>query len=623
MSHANGSNGRRAGLVVAALGVVYGDIGTSPLYAFRESLATESGIGVTDSNVVGILSLIIWSLLIIITIKYVTILLRADNHGEGGILALATLMSDRPGGRWPRLFLLGIFGTALLYGDGAITPAISVLSAVEGLTVATPAFEPFVIPISVFILATLFSVQWRGTKEIGQVFGVVMLVWFGVLAVLGMGHIADSPEVLMAFDPRQGVAYLAGNGWAAFRSLGAIFLVVTGGEALYADMGHFGARPIRSGWLWVVLPALLLTYLGQGAFLMASPEAVDNPFFRMAPASALIPLVVIATAATVIASQALISGAFSLTMQAIQLDYLPRMRLRHTSSDERGQVYLPAINWALMAACIGLVLSFETSSALAAAYGVAVTSTMVITTLLLSVVLVERFRWTRIQAAGLAIPLLIVELAFFGANILKVPAGGWFPLVVAGAVFFVMTTWRAGRNLARTLTRRAQIPLEKVFRTWNKDPVTRVPGTAVYMFPDPYVMPPALLSNIRANHVLHEDVWLVAVEVVDSPRVPPAARYEVITELPHGFVQIIMRFGFNERADVVRALSELDDPIFIPEDTVFIVGRETIRSTARPFTLSRLRERLFTLMHRNAFDAARYYELPPQRVIEIGRIVEI
>jgi KUP system potassium uptake protein len=611
-------------LVVAALGVVYGDIGTSPLYAFRESLASEGEIAVTEANVVGILSLIIWSLLIIITVKYVAIVLRADNHGEGGILALSSLIEDRPAVKWRgRLFLLGVFGTALLYGDGAITPAISVLSAVEGLEVVTPFFEPYVIPISVVVLVLLFSVQWRGTHEIGRVFGTVMLIWFGVLALLGAVHIAESPSVLAAFDPRHAWGYFTTNGWAAFRSLGAVFLVVTGGEALYADMGHFGARPIRVGWFVVVLPALLLTYLGQGALLVAHPDAVDNPFFRMVPAWALIPMVVLATSATVIASQALISGAFSLTMQAIQLDYLPRTRLRHTSSDEVGQVYLSAVNWMLMVACVGLVLGFGSSSRLAAAYGVAVTSTMVITTLLLTVVLVDRFGWRRWQAIGLAIPLLVVDVAFFGANILKVPAGGWFPLVVAAVVFFVMTTWKAGRDLVRTLTRRAQVPLEKVFRTWDQHPVARISGTAIYMFPDPHVMPPALLSNIRANHVLHDSVWLVAVHVEEVPRVRPAERFAEISELRHGFTQIIMRFGFNERADVVAALREMDDPIFIPEDTVFVVGRETIRSTARHFTFGRVRERLFTVLHRNAFDAARYYGLPPQRVVEIGRIVEI
>lgn len=609
---------------MAALGVVYGDIGTSPLYAFRESLALDSGIVVNDANVTGVLSVIIWSLMILITVKYVGIVLRADHHGEGGVLALASLMPGRPGVAWRhRLFLLGIFGAALMYGDGAITPAISVLSAVEGLTIATPVLEPYVIPVAATILVVLFAVQWRGAGNLGKVFGTLMLVWFGVLAVLGVAHIIDTPSVLAAFDPRRAIAYSVENGWEAFKALGAIVLVVTGGEALYADMGHFGAKPIQIGWFTVVFPALVLTYLGQGALLMANPDAVDNPFYRMVPEWALIPMVVLATAATVIASQALISGAFSLTMQAIQLDYLPRARLLHTSTAERGQIYLPAVNFALMATCLGVVFSFRSSSNLAAAYGVAVTSTMVITTLILSVVLVDHFRWRRWQMWALVVPLLVIEISFLGANLLKVPAGGWFPLVVAALVFFVMTTWRAGRHLVRNLTRRAQVSLDKVFRTWDKEPPRRVPGAAVYMFGDPYVAPPALLSNLRANHVLHEDVWLVAVHVEESPKVPLAGRYEVVRELPHGFIQIIMRFGFTERPDVYSALLALDDPIFNPDDAVFMLGRETVRSTARRFTISRLRERLFTLMHRNAFDAARYYGLPAERVIEIGRIVEI
>ena len=605
------------------MGVVYGDIGTSPLYALRESLAEEHAIVVDEANVTGVLSLIIWSLVIVITIKYVLLVMRADNHGEGGILALTALLETRPGVRW-RLWLtmLGLFGTALLYGDGAITPAISVLSAVEGLEVVTPVFQPYVVPISVAILVVLFSVQWRGTGAIGRVFGIVMLAWFGVLALLGVVHLADAPQVLAAFDPRRGIDYFLHNGFPAFRSLGSVFLVVTGGEALYADMGHFGVGPIRVGWFTLVMPALVLTYLGQGALLITDPAAIDNPFYRMAPEWGLIPLVVLATAATVIASQALISGAFSLTMQAIQLDYLPRMQIRHTSTREAGQVYLPAVNWALMLACVGLVIAFGSSSNLAAAYGVAVTATMVVTTLLFATVVVDRFGWSPRSAAAVAVPLLVVDLAFFGANILKIPDGGWFPLVMAGLIYFAMTTWQAGRRLVRRLTRRAEVPLETVFRTWDHDPVHRVPGTAVYLFPERGVMPPALLTNIRGNHSLHRSVMLVSVTVDDVPRVPPAGRSEV-TELRHGFTQVVMHFGFSEQPDIVQALREIDDPIYDPDDTVFILGREHILSTARRFTLSRLRERIFALLHRNASDAARHFRLPAGRVIEIGRIVEI
>ncbi len=623
MAEGHGTNGKRVGLVIAALGVVYGDIGTSPLYALRESLAEEHEVVATQANIVGVLSLIIWALIIVIAIKYVALVMRADNHGEGGILALTSLMKNDPNKKWRTgLFLFGLFGTALLYGDGAITPAISVLSAVEGLEVATPVFAPYIIPISIAILVVLFAVQWRGTGAIGRVFGMVMLVWFAALTLLGMVHIFDAPGVLAAFNPVHAVAYFGRNGFPAFRSLGSVFLVVTGGEALYADMGHFGSGPIRIGWYTMVMPALIITYLGQGALLMSNPGALDNPFYHMAPDWALIPLVVLATSATVIASQALISGAYSLTMQAIQLDYLPRMLIRHTSSEEAGQIYLPAVNWALMIACVGLVISFRTSSALAAAYGVAVTATMVVTTLIFATVVVDRFGWRPWQAAAMAIPLLAVDLAFFGANILKIPAGGWFPLVVAGLVFFVMTTWQAGRRLVRKLIRRDEVPVKVVFKTWEDRPLPRVPGTAVYLFPEVGMMPPALLTNIRANHTVHESVWLVAVKVEERPHVPPAGRTEV-TELGQGFSQIVLHFGFSEEPDVIQALREIDEPAYDPEDTVFMLGRETIRSTARRFTISRLRERMFTFFHRNASDAARHFRLPPERVIEIGRMVEI
>ena len=617
------SHKRPIGLAIAALGVVYGDIGTSPLYAFREALAPEHGIMTTAANVNGVLSLIIWSLLIIITIKYILLVMRADNHGEGGILALASLLRSDSASRWRRwLFVLGLFGTALLYGDGAITPAISVLSAVEGLEVATPIFAPYVVPISVVILIVLFSVQWRGTGSIGRVFGWIMLLWFGILALLGVVHILDAPEVLAAFNPANAVGYFADNGYLAFKSLGSVFLVVTGGEALYADMGHFGRGPIRFGWFSLVMPALVLTYLGQGALLIADPTAIDNPFYRMAPEWGLLPLVVLATVATVIASQALISGAFSLTMQAIQLDYLPRMRIRHTSTEEAGQIYLPAVNWALMAACVGLVVTFGSSSSLAAAYGVAVTATMVITTLIFTTVVVDRFGWRPATAAAMAVVLLSAEVGFLGANLLKIPAGGWFPLVLAALIFFVMNTWRAGRRLVATNIRRGKVPLLALFKTWDEDPLPRVPGTALYLFPEPGVAPPALLTNIRANHSLHESTMLLSVVVEDRPRVPPAARSRV-QALEHGFTQIVMSFGFSEHPDIISALKQLDDPIYVPEDTVFVLGRETIRPTARRYSLSRLRERLFARLHRNATDAALHFRLPPERVIEIGRVVEI
>ena len=623
MSQDRESNGKRIGLIVAALGVVFGDIGTSPLYSMREALAEETGIAVTQSNVTGVVSLIIWSLILVIAVKYVLLVMRADNDGEGGVLALASLLDVKMGVSWRRwLFLSGLFGAALLYGNGAITPAISVLSAVEGLEIATPVFEPFIIPIAVVILVALFSIQSRGTNAIGRVFGLVTLVWFAVLAALGVVHILDNPSVLAAFDPRHAVDFFADNGFAAFTSLGAVFLVVTGGEALYADIGHFGVGPIRIGWFSLVMPTLILTYLGQGAFLISSPSAIENPFYLMAPEWGLIPLVVLATAATVIASQALISGAFSLTMQAIQFGFLPRMEIRHTSEEEAGQIYLPGINWALMIACVGLVLSFQTSSNLAAAYGVAVTGTMVVTTLIFATVVVDRWGWKPWQAAAMAIPLLAIDMAFFAANLIKIPQGGWFPLVVAAGIYFVMVTWRRGRNLVNTLMRRADIALKEVFTTWDAEPVARVPGTAIYMSAEPWVMPPALISNLAANHTLHESVILVAVVRDDTPRVPVAKQLEV-TELTHGFTQMIMHFGFTQQPYVISALLNSDDPVYNADDTVFVLGRETIRSSPRRYTLSKAQEHLFVFLHRNASDAARYFRLPSDRVIEIGRIVEI
>ncbi|MGH8927884.1 MAG: potassium transporter Kup, partial [Acidimicrobiia bacterium] len=505
MSEGQQTNNKRIGVIVAAVGVVFGDIGTSPLYAFREALAPGHGISLSEANVIGVLSLIIWALIVVIAIKYVTLVMRADNHGEGGILVLASLLSARFDLRWKRwLFLAGVFGTALLYGEGAITPAISVLSAVEGLEVVTPVFEPYILPITIVILVGLFSVQSRGTAALGRVFGTIMLVWFVVLAVLGAGQILGTPAVWAAFDPRHAVSYMVTNGWAAFVSLGSVVLVVTGAEALYADIGHFGVGPIRIGWFSVVMPALMLTYLGQGALLISSPAAIENPFYLMAPDWGLVPLVILATSASIIASQALISGAFSLTVQAIQLEYFPRLQIRYTSEEEAGQVYLPAVNWALMVVCVGLVLTFRSSSNLAAAYGLAVTGTMVITTLLFASVATDRFGWKPWKTAAVVIPLLVVDIAFLGANVLKIPDGGWFPLTAAAIVYYVMTTWRAGRRLVNDLMRRADVSLKQVFTSWDAKPVTRVHGTAVYLFSEPWVVPPALLSNLAANHTLHE-----------------------------------------------------------------------------------------------------------------------
>jgi KUP system potassium uptake protein len=611
---------------VGALGVVYGDIGTSPLYAFRESFHAAEGLGVDRASVFGVLSLMFWALVLVVSVKYLVFVVRADNHGEGGILALTALIVPSSKGptvglRWA-LILLGLFGTALLYGDGIITPAISVLSAVEGIEVAAPGLEPYVVPIAVAILIALFSIQRAGTATVGAIFGPVMIVWFTVLAVLGGIHVVQDPGILAAVNPVHAGRFIVANPRLAFLALGAIFLVVTGSEALYADMGHFGKRPIRIGWYTVVFPALLLNYFGQGAMLIANPENIDNPFFRMSPAWAVLPMVILATMATVIASQALITGAYSLTMQAVQLGYLPRFGIDHTSPREIGQVYIAAINWGLMIACVGLVLAFRSSSNLAAAYGVAVTTTMVITTTLLYFVMRERWSWSPLLAGSLTAVFLIVDVAFFAANIVKVPAGGWFPLVVGGAVFAAMTTWKTGRRRLATALRRGELPIERFIGSIATHPQLRVPGTAVYLFPDPGVTPPALLANLRHNEVLHETVVLVAVQTSSVPRVPQVRR-ATVHDLGEGFAQVVLHFGFMDAPDVPRALINIVDPEFgfDPEDATYFVGRETIINRSRG--IERARSALYAAMHRNSSSAVQYFSLPPSQVIEIGKQVAL
>jgi KUP system potassium uptake protein len=552
--------------------------------------------------------------------------MRADNHGEGGIMALTALLlpgrKERSNGIRGILVLLGLFGTSLLYGDGVITPAISVLSAVEGLEVAAPALGPYVLPIAVIILLLLFTIQSQGTSTVGAIFGPVMIVWFTVLAVLGGYHVLQDPGILAAINPLHAARFIGDNPRLAFLALGAIFLVVTGSEALYADMGHFGKRPIRLGWYAVVFPALLLNYFGQGAMLISNPEAVDNPFFRMSPEWAVLPLVILATMATVIASQALISGAYSLTVQAVQLGYLPRFDVDHTSPREVGQIYVSVINWILMIACVGLVISFRSSTALAAAYGVAVTTTMVITTLLLYFVMRERWRWPRAKALSLTSLFLVVDLAFFSANIVKVPAGGWFPLVVGAVVFTIMTTWKSGRRQLTATLKRGELPIERFIGSIAAHPQLRVPGTAVYLFPDPGVTPPALLANLRHNEVLHETVVLVAVQTSNVPRVPQVRR-ATVHDLGEGFAQVVLHFGFMDEPDVPAALANIVDPEFgfDPEDATYFVGRETIINTSKG--IQRWRAALYALMHRNSSSAIQYFRLPPEGVIEIGKQVTL
>ncbi len=603
---------------------MYGDIGTSPLYAIREALSEEHGIAVTAQSVTGLLSLIFWSLVIVIAIKYVTFVIRADNHGEGGVLALTSLITPtNPSGKRRTLVLLGLFGTALLYGDGAITPAISVLSAVEGIEIITPTLAGSVVPIAIAILVGLFAIQSRGTGTVGALFGPVMVVWFLTLAVLGALHLADAPEVFRAINPVHAIEFFTVNTFKGFVALGSVFLVVTGGEALYADMGHFGAGPIRLGWFTVVLPSLLIHYFGQGAMLIAHPERIEHPFFLMAPDWALVPLVALATLATIIASQALISGVFSITVQAVQLGYSPRVRVRHTSATERGQVYLDSINWALMVACIGLVIGFRTSSNLAAAYGVAVTATMVITAILFGVYARDRLSWSPGRTWVLVGAFLVVDGAFLGANLLKIPAGGWFPLAAGLAVFTLLTTWKKGRSLLYTRTQRGRLSVNSLLESFERHPPTRVPGTAVFMTPNSSEVPPAFLANLRHNHVVHEDVVFLTVATAPVPRVLPAER-DRTEHLGNGFHRLMLYYGFMDQPDIPRALGSIvgERISFDPDHTTYFLAREAVRVTAMP-GMALWREKLFSWLHRNATSAAAYFGLPEKRTVEIGVPVEI
>jgi len=619
-------------LAVTALGVVYGDIGTSPLYAIRECFFGSHAVAPTHENVLGVLSLIIYALLLVISIKYVALVLRADNEGEGGILALTALVPGRnesngPSARLavgrPLLIALGVFGTALLYGDGMITPAISVLGAIEGLEVVTPVLGPYVVPIAVTILVALFAIQRFGTHRVGGLFGPVVIVWFVTIAALGVAWIVRAPAVLGAFDPRHALRFFAESGFTGFAVLGAVFLVVTGGEALYADMGHFGKRAIRLAWFTLVLPALVLNYLGQGALLLLDASA-EHPFFMLAPSWALVPLVGISTAAAIIASQALISGSFSITRQAIQLGLMPRLDVRHTSAKAIGQIYVPQVNWALMVATIAIVVGFGSSGAVAAAYGIAVTLTMVITVLLLYVVMTERWRWPRPAAVAVMAPFLVVDLAFFGANALKLVQGGWVTLAVALALFTVMTTWRTGRRLlGERLMERAQ-PLEAFMAAVGTTGPARVPGTAVFMTAQPAGTPPALAHNLQYNKVLHEHVLVLTVETVQVPHVR-AGEQLAIQSLGGDLYDVRLRYGFMDDPDVPAALDRARYEGALPideEDVTYFLGRETILVTGRK-GMALWREKLFVLMARNAGRATAFFRLPPERVVELGVQVEV
>ncbi len=612
---------RLTALCLTALGVVYGDIGTSPLYAVRECFYGEHGVRVDPQNIRGALSLIFWALVIVVTIKYHVYVLRADNHGEGGILALLALIPARIRERGRGLMVaMGLFGAALLYGDGIITPAISVLSAIEGVQVATPVLSHLVVPITIGILIGLFLFQKRGTGGVGAVFGPVMLLWFSTLVLLGLRWIVRAPGVLTALNPMHAVTFFAANGPRSVLVLGAVFLVATGGEALYADMGHFGELPIQIDWFGIVGLSLMTNYLGQGALLLVHPEAAANPFYLMAPAALRIPLVVLATAATVIASQAIISGAFSLTRQAIQLGYLPRLRIVHTSAREKGQVYLPTVNWLLMLATVGLVLAFQRSARLAAAYGVAVTLTMLITTLLAYQVARHVWHWRRWVALLVTAAFLVPDLAFGIANMAKILDGGWFPLLVGGLVFLVMTTWRRGRLRLEDRLRGEGVPFEAFVAMSGGIP--RVPGTAVFMGRDPIATPAALLHNLKHNLVLHERVVQLTVQSEDVPYVESSRRVTA-EDLGEGFYRVVARYGFMEWPQIEEifaspAARALDLSV---KNASFFLSRVTLLPS-RPLGLPSA-ERVFINLYKNSLRPVFYFGLPPNRVVELGRQVRL
>ncbi len=628
-THGQSLRGRALVLMsLTALGVVYGDIGTSPLYAVKECFSAEHGVPVTRDNVFGVLSLIVWALTLVISIKYIVFILRADNHGEGGILALLALVSQRTrsaAGRFHGAILvgLGLFGAALLYGDGIITPAISVLGAMEGLEVATPAFSRIVVPATVVILVLLFLVQRHGTARVGGVFGPVTLLWFGSIAALGVREIAREPGILLAVAPWYAVRFFLQHGIAGFTILGAVVLVVTGGEALYADMGHFGRAPIRLAWFSLVMPALLLNYFGQGALLLRVPEAASNPFYRLAPGFLLYPLLIIATAAAVIASQALISGAFSLTRQAVQLGFSPRVTIIHTSAQTEGQIFIPEVNAALMVGCIGLVLYFRSSTGLAAAYGVAVTGTMVITTLLYHHVARERYGWSAMKAGVFLAFFLTIDMAFFLSNLGKVEHGGLFPVVVAAVVYAMMTTWRRGRAALYEILRSSSLPLELFLQDVARRKPVRVRGTAVFMTSEPTGAPVVLLHHLKHNQVLHETVLLLSIRSADVPTIPAASRV-AIEPLPHGFYRVEATYGFAETPNVPEIMERCREAGISapPMDTTFYLGREHLIPAGRT-SMSRWRRALFAFMSRNARGATEFFGIPPRRVVELGAQIEI
>ncbi len=613
-------------MVVGAIGVVYGDIGTSPLYMLRTAFTGEHRLVLDTANVYGVLSVVFWALVIVVTLKYITLIMRADNNGEGGILALTALVSrGLTRGQSRRWWLVGfgIFGAAMFYGDGMITPAISVLSAVEGLEIVTPAMHPYIVWVTLAIIAVLFGIQKHGTASVGMFFGPVMAIYFVTIAVLGLVEIVQAPGILAALNPAYAARFFAHTPLAAFLALGAVVLAVTGTEALYADMGHFGRSPIRRAWLMFVMPALVLNYFGQGALLLAHPEAIKNPFFLLAPSWALIPLVVLATCATVIASQAVISGTFSLSRAAIQMGYCPRLQIEHTSERQIGQIYVPFINWSLFVAVVILVVTFRHSDNLAGAYGIAVTLAMLIDSLLIFVVMQRLWNWPTWVCYLITTPLLVIDLGFLASNSLKIPDGGWFPLVIGGVVFTLLTTWKRGRALLMDKLAEDALPLDVFIQSIEVAPPTRVEGTAVFMTSTPDRVPHALLHNLKHNKVLHERVVFLTVVMRDIPYVDPAKRIEVKT-LGCDFYQFLAYYGFKEDPDVPELLEESGRKGF-PFDmmeTSFFVSRETLIPTVSP-GMAMWRERLFASMSKNAVKASEFFQIPTNRVVELGTQVEL
>ncbi|NOZ12429.1 MAG: potassium transporter Kup [Acidobacteria bacterium] len=613
-----------AALSLAALGVVFGDIGTSPLYAVRECFYGDYAVAVSRANIFGVLSLMFWALILVVTLKYLTFVMRADNNGEGGVMALTSLVNRLKGTARPLyLVALGLFAAALLYGDGMVTPAISVLSALEGLDVLTPAFQPYVIPATILILTGLFLIQSRGTAKVGGLFGPVVLLWFTTLAVLGIDQVLRYPAILAALSPHWGVHFLFHNGSHGFLVLGSVFLVVTGAEALYADMGHFGAFPIRLVWYGLVLPALVLNYLGQGALLLTHPEHAHQIFFSMVPVWARIPILILATLATIIASQAVITGAFSLTYQAIQLGYLPRLKVVHTSAKQMGQIYVPVVNWILMIATIGLVIGFKTSSRLAAAYGVAVTSTMLVTTMLFYVVARNRWHWKRWQALSLSGLFFTADLAFFGANVVKIFHGAWFPLAVGLIVYLMLITWKKGRKLLGAELKETAVPLEQFRKSEAAVSAVRVRGQALFLAGTPGIVPHSLVHNVEHNHVLHNQIVLLHFRTLNVPRVPNDEKIK-LERLGGGFSQAMVHYGFVERPNFDNLLSllrgqglELDE-----EDVSVFIGRQKIIITDRP-GMSRWRKHLFVKLAESAQDAALFFNIPTDKIIEVGVPLEL